>query len=170
MTCTAVSAGGTTSKSVTLKRDATLPWLDFGTPTPAPNANGWHSGDVSIPFEPMDALSGIRTVTLPSPIVISQEGAGVVRSVTVVDNAGNSLSLNTPSVNIDRTPPGVTPTISGAVGNNGWYTSDVQVAWQILEIPASIVSSHGCETSSVTKRHGGRHVQLQRHIGGWYDQ
>jgi len=39
-TCTATSGGGSTTRSLTVKRDATPPALAFGTPSPVPNANG----------------------------------------------------------------------------------------------------------------------------------
>src|SRR6185436_9012950 len=39
-TCTATSVGGTFTRSETIKRDTVAPTLTFGTPSPAPDANG----------------------------------------------------------------------------------------------------------------------------------
>ena len=63
-TCTATSAGGTQTHSLTIRRDTTPPQLQFGAPSPAPNASGWHAGDVRIPFTTSDALSGVVSTSI----------------------------------------------------------------------------------------------------------
>ncbi len=148
-TCTATSAGGTTTQSVTVKRDATAPQLEFGAPSPAANGAGWHSGDVSIPFTATDAVSGIASTSSASPVLISGAGANLSVDVVVTDNAGNTATFQSPAVNIDRSAPSVTPHVSGSLGANGWYTSDVQVAWTTGDDNAPIDSAEGCETSLV---------------------
>jgi len=146
-TCTATSAGGTISASLTLKRDATPPTLVFGPPSPAPNASGWHNGDVSFPFTTSDGTSGVASTSSSGPVVITGEGAGLTATVTVTDAAGNSASFTTPAVNIARSPPVVQPVINGTLGNNGWYTSNVQISWNVT---GSVQSTNGCDTSNVT--------------------
>lgn len=150
-TCTTTSAGGVASASVTIKRDTVAPTLSFGTATPAADANGWHQSDVSVPFTASDALSGVFSTSTPNPVVITGSGTGLTRQVTVTDLAGNSATFTTPAVNIDRTPPGVQPVVTGTLGQNGWYTSDVQVAWAIDEAPGSIIATTGCESSVVSE-------------------
>ena len=82
------------------------PTLTFGTPSPAANAAGWNKTNVSIPFTPSDALSGVASTSpAASPLVLSAEGAAVTGSVTVTDVAGNSATFTSPAVNIDKTPP-----------------------------------------------------------------
>jgi hypothetical protein len=149
LTCIATSEGGTTSKSVDVRRDATPPALTFGAATPAPDANGWNQGDVSIPFTTSDATSGVESESAPSPLVISQEGVGITRSVTISDAAGNAAAFTTDPVNIDRTPPIVQPVVTGTLGNDGWYTSDVHVEWSINEFVGSLSSSNGCDAQDV---------------------
>jgi hypothetical protein len=147
-TCTAISAGGTTTSIMTLKRDATPPTLVFGPPSPAPNAAGWHNDDVSFPFTTSDGTSGVASTSSGGPVVISGEGAGLTATVTVNDVAGNSATFTTPPVNIDRSPPPtVTPVVTGTLGNADWYRSNVQVSWNVT---GNIVSSTGCGTSNVT--------------------
>ncbi|HEU5138117.1 MAG TPA: PxKF domain-containing protein [Steroidobacteraceae bacterium] len=147
-TCTATSAGGTMTSTRTLKRDATPPTLVFGPPSPAPNASGWHNGDVSFSFTTSDGTSGVASTSSSGPVVITGEGTGLTATVTVTDAAGNSASFTTPPVNIDRTPPTtVTPVIAGTLGNEGWYTSNVQVSWITT---GNIISSTGCGPGSVT--------------------
>jgi hypothetical protein len=148
-TCTASSAGGSTTESVTVKRDATAPQLTFDAPSSTPNANGWFNGDVGFAFDANDAMSGVASLSRTSPLVVSGEGAGLNSQVVVTDGAGNSATFTTPAVNIDRSAPSVHPTIVGEAGNNGWYRSDVQVSWNVDESPASILATNGCNSSVV---------------------
>ncbi|HTU68093.1 MAG TPA: PxKF domain-containing protein [Steroidobacteraceae bacterium] len=148
-TCSATSGGGTNSNSVTVKRDATAPTLVFGARIPAANANGWNGSDVSIAYDASDAVSGIASTSVASPLLFSNEGIGMSQSVTVTDNAGNAATFDSPAVSIDRTPPIVNASVSGTPGNDGWYVGNVQVGWSISEIPASIESTSGCGTTEV---------------------
>ena len=56
LTCSATSGDGTSSESVTLKRDATGPNVDPVSRTPA--ANGWNNTDVTVDWSCGDATSG----------------------------------------------------------------------------------------------------------------
>ena len=147
--CTATSAGGSTTQSVTIKRDATAPQLEFGAPTPAANAAGWHGGDVSVLFTASDATSGTASTSQGSPVLITGAGANLSVDVEVTDNAGNRASYTSPAVNIDRSAPEVAANVTGTVGANGWYTSDVQVAWTTSDDRAPLDSAQGCNASLV---------------------
>jgi sugar lactone lactonase YvrE len=146
--CVATSAAGTATASVTVKRDATPPQIAFGALTPAPDAAGWNSTDVSSPYTATDTFSGVASASRPSPLVITGEGTGLRTAVTVTDGAGNSITLQTPPVNIDRSAVAVTvtPVVTGAIGNEGWYRSDIQVSWAIT---GNVISSSGCASNSV---------------------
>ncbi len=56
-TCSATSAGGTATQSVTVKRDATAPVVT-ATTSPPPNGFGWRKQNVTVAFTGTDALSG----------------------------------------------------------------------------------------------------------------
>ena len=148
-TCAVSSGGGTTTKTVTVRRDATPPRVDFGAPDPAPNANGWFSGDVSFPFTTSDAMSGVAQLEGSNPAVVSGDGVGLSTEVSLIDNAGNLAFHSTPATNIDRQPPTVVAQVTGLAGNGGWYRSDVQIAWVVDESPASILSTQGCAPTVV---------------------
>jgi len=105
VTCTATSAGGTNSQSITIKRDATAPTIT-GAPTTSPNANGWYNSDVTVSYTASDSLSGIAT--LPSSTVISTDGASQSTSQTVTDLAGNSATATISGINLDKTAPTIT--------------------------------------------------------------
>lgn len=91
--------------------DTTAPSVSFGAPSPAPNANGWHKTDVSIPFTIFDGGSGVAAgASTPSPLVLSASGAAVTGSVIATDNAGNSAGAISPAVKIDKAAPTVSIT------------------------------------------------------------
>ena len=109
-TCTATSAGGTTTRTVTVKRDATAPVITAAATT-APNAAGWYRGDVTVGFTCSDSTSG--TVACPAAQVLGGEGAAIVSAArTVTDAAGNSAVSNVVTVKIDRTAPTLAPAVT----------------------------------------------------------
>lgn len=50
----------------------------------------------------------------------------------------------------DTTPPSITPTVLGTLGDNGWHVSDVHVSWSVVDDESSIASATGCDATSVT--------------------
>jgi len=89
-------------------------------------------------------------------------------TMTVSLQAGtstNGKSLNPNSVNLsynitagpddpscaptDNTPPVITPMITGALGNNGWYVSDVIVSWNVSDPDSTITSTSGCDSATI---------------------
>jgi hypothetical protein len=48
----------------------------------------------------------------------------------------------------DRTPPVITPTVTGTLGLNGWYIDNVVVTWSVTD-PESAITSSTCETRTV---------------------
>jgi hypothetical protein len=125
--------GGTTSQSVTIKRDATPPLLTFGTPSPVPNANGWNKVNISIPFTRSDALSGLASTSVNSPLVLSTEGAAVTGQVVVTDQAGNSATFTSVPRNIDKTAP-VVEFASPAEGATYGFYQDVVADYACTDI------------------------------------
>ena len=50
----------------------------------------------------------------------------------------------------DTTPPVITKVVTGTLGNNGWYTSNVGVDWSVSDGESAISSQSGCDDLSVT--------------------
>lgn len=71
-------------------------------------------------------LDGGVQQTYTNYIEVSAQGN---HSITFwsVDKAGNVETQHTQNITINTTPPTTTASDSGTVGNNGWYTSNVQV-------------------------------------------
>ncbi len=92
-TCTATSAGGTASASVTVKRDATAPVIAFGG-----NAGSYTvDQQVSITCSASDAMSGLASSTCPGASGDAYAfGVGShTLNASATDNAGNQSSAST---------------------------------------------------------------------------
>ena len=115
-TCSATSAGGTASESVTVKRDATAPTISAAATT-QPNGNGWYNGNVTVQFTCTDNLSGVTSC--PGDESLSSEGSAVSSTAqTISDQAGNSSAAsNVVTVQIDQTASVVTVTGVSAGSN-----------------------------------------------------
>jgi hypothetical protein len=116
-TCTATSAGGTATKTVSIKRDATAPVIEPADVT----VNTWSKDDVSRSFSASDATSGLANSTDASfTLTASLESVGpaspTTATKTITDAAGNSTT-RTLSALIDKSGPEV---IGGDVTASGW--------------------------------------------------
>jgi len=100
-TCSAMSDGGTTSKTVTIRRDATPPNVTVVVDR-VPDANGWYNKPVTYAFVGSDPTSQIQAcsrITYSGPDNTSASVTGNCK-----DNAGNVKSV-TQSLKYDATPP-----------------------------------------------------------------
>jgi hypothetical protein len=139
--CSATSTGGTTSDSVTLKRDGTQP---FVTPTtPAAPDSGWFLDDVSIGWACGDSTSGLLAAC-PATTTIAGEGSGLTSSVTATDHAGNARTGTSDSVNIDRTNPTLSVVLRGTKSDYDWYRSVVDVDWTCSDSPSGFATTNAC--------------------------
>jgi large repetitive protein len=55
-----------------------------------------------------------------------------------------------PDVPGDPTPPVVLPIITGTLGLNGWYTTNVTLSWNVTDPESIILSTSGCDTVTFT--------------------
>ena len=164
LTCSATSAGGTASASVTIRIDRTNPQIT-GSRNPAPNANGWNNTDVAVSFTCADSgavQSGIATDTVAGDTVTS-EGAdqSVTNSGACVDNAGNAASsASVGDINIDKTDPQINGSRDPAANANGWNNTDVAVSFTCAR-PGDVQSGIASDTvagDTVTSEGAGQSV------------
>lgn len=92
------------------------------------------------------------------PVIFSSSTPGNYSiSVSVSDSGAGSYNTTPaaftlhvlPAPPTDSTPPVITPSVSGTLGNNGWYTSDVTVSWSVADGESTISSTSGCETTTI---------------------
>ena len=126
-TCTATSSGGTSSSTVTIKRDATPPTATLFVSSGTPGANGWYVSDVTVSTSGADPMSGPVTCTPAQSLSTSTAGTSVNGSCT--NGAGLSSNASPMIIKLDKTGPTAGLAVSsGTPGSNGWYVSDVTVA------------------------------------------
>ena len=107
-TCTATSTGGTASRSVTLKRDATAPVV-IASALPGPNGNLWNNSNVTVSYVCTDGGSGVDAAASHyANDVLSASGTA---TGTCVDEAGNSASDSYAAL-IDKVKPVLAPVVS----------------------------------------------------------
>jgi Bacterial Ig-like domain len=129
------NAGNAISQSVSFKLEAPAPTVTC-TPTGAAGLNGWYRSNVSLAIS-ASAVSGISFfeysldfgktyVPYVGPLSISGDGIHSI-NISVASVAGNAIATGC-NVDIDTTPPTQNLVLDGTIGNNGWYTSDVNAS------------------------------------------
>ena len=141
--CSATSKGGTAGPvGVTVKRDATPPTLE---PAIAGDLgdDGWYTGDVTVTWKATDATSGIDPTTVCGASTLTADAASRVFSCTVKDLAGNTATASV-EVKRDATDPVIVSHVAGTLGGAGWFTSDVDVTWDVSDATSALASTTGC--------------------------
>ncbi|WP_157695462.1 OmpL47-type beta-barrel domain-containing protein [Nakamurella panacisegetis] len=141
------NAGNTATDPAAVSIDKTKPIITVD-PLPAPNANGWYGDDVTATYTASDALSGIK---IQDKAHTFGEGAAQTDTATATDAAGNSGSVTTPAVNVDKTAPTITGTVLGTPNGKGWFTGDVTIHWTCADNLSGVVA---CPLDTVVKGEG----------------
>lgn len=80
-------------------------------------------------------------------------GDDTINAAAVVDGGTQSASAaktwTAPVVPTDTTPPVIVPTVTGTLGDNGWYTSDIGISWSVTDEESDITEQSGCDEASV---------------------
>jgi len=110
-------------------------------------SNGWYTSNVTVTWTATDAESAVNlsgcsvSVTLDTP--------GMTFTCTATSAGGSSTASIT--IKRDASTPTVTPNVSGTLGNNGWFVSNVSVSFTVTENgPSGLGSSTGCSPTTVT--------------------
>lgn len=123
------AAGAVTSPA--FKIDTQAPNAPTASIDPAPNGLGWHNTDATVSFSPAgdNGPSGVAACT--ADVTVDSESAGRTVSGTCTDAAGNESAPTVVIVRLDKTRPTIDEavTVEGTAGDNGWYTSDVDVTF-----------------------------------------
>jgi len=157
-TCSAKSRGGESTKSVTIKRDATLPSVTITTPEDGAtyNLNQIVQASYSCQDDTSKVATCIGTVANGAEIDTASGGSKSYQ-VAVEDNAGNSVgkTIRYTVTAGDSTPPVVTPNVTGSMGQNGWYTSNVLISWTVIDPETPVSSTSGCDSVTVNNNTAG---------------
>ena len=60
-----------------------------------------------------------------------------------------------PAAPLDVTPPEISPTVTGPLGDNDWYVSDVSVAWDIVDAESAAAAGSGCNPITIAANTAG---------------
>src|SRR5207237_9294528 len=108
-------AGNTETATVRVSIDRTPPSV-VASRSPQPNANGWNNTPVVVTFSASDALSGVATNGISTPVTLSNDGPGQTANGTAVDGAGNVGTDTESGIHVDRTKPKIPVPSSAAPG------------------------------------------------------
>ncbi|HVR11785.1 MAG TPA: LamG domain-containing protein, partial [Thermoanaerobaculia bacterium] len=154
--------------------DSTPP-VTTATLSPAPNAAGWNSSDVTVTLTAADdetGGTGVRQIAYsaagaqPAGTTILAGSSGsftiATEGTTTItffgtDNAGNVEAAKTVTVNLDKTPPAIAASRAPAPDAYGWNQGDVTVSFSCTDILSglapgsppvpSVVSAEGANQS-----------------------
>ncbi len=123
-------ATSTVTVNPVVQTDPTPPVVSYAL-SGAQGAADWYVGPVTVTWTVTDPESPIISSDCVTS-TISTDGAGH-RFTCVARSEGGETQGSTRTFNIDQTPPTVRGEVSGTLGNGGWYTSAVSVAWVVVE-------------------------------------
>jgi hypothetical protein len=150
-----------------------------GTTTIAYKINAAMAGDTQPGCNPADGSSATVTLSVPALVTASQTSLVFSActpssiSVTFGSSTPGDYAINVTSVSdsgagsynnqanwtlhvtgvtppVDTTPPVITPNVTGTLGNNLWYTSNVLVSWTVADGESAISSSSGCGSTTIS--------------------
>ena len=121
-----VQVGGTwTWVPATISIDKSVPVVAGGTPTRAPDGDGWYRAPVDVAFSGSDAISGLRSCTVAT--YSRPDSASAAVSGTCTDVAGNTSVAASFPLRYDATGPDVTRGRPVRKPDHGrWYTRPVR--------------------------------------------
>ncbi len=101
---------------------------------------------------PNAAANSDRTVlgTVSNGITLNQTRFDAVNNQMLVGRSTSNLVTVLKFPTTDATPPVIAPDVSGTLGNNGWYQSDITISWTVTDAESSVSNQSGCNTQTVT--------------------
>jgi hypothetical protein len=138
--CTAGSEGGATTRSVTVRRDATPPVAVAVAATRAPDRNGWYNAPFTATWTAEDATSGVVGCTA-TPYSGPDTDAGSLPG-TCTDAAGNTSAEVAFAFRYDATPP-VIALATPAAGADYFLDQQVAAAYHCTDATAGVASCEG---------------------------
>lgn len=150
-TCTASSAGGATTRSVTIRRDATPPTGVAVAAGRAPDAGEWYNAPFTATWTGTDATSGVAgctATTYSGP----DTGAGSMHG-TCTDAAGNTSAAVEFTFLYDATPP-VIAIATPAVGADYFLDQHVAAAYTCTDAMSGAATCTGPVPSGMSVETG----------------
>src|SRR4029077_20059483 len=116
---------------------------------------GWFHASVTVTFVCVDLTSGIQTC--PTPVTLNTDGTNRTATGTAVDKAGNTASVTTSPIKIDKTPPSISYSVSQQPNSSGWYGGPVTVTFScsdalsgVATCPSPVVMNYEGAAQTIT--------------------
>jgi len=149
-------SGGTLSSStVTIARPTGWPADGQACGTTPPTSTGRAIVSVGAPVSPGTYTYKVRWSASDPDAKTTGVAALAQVNLTVSAPAG------------DTTPPVITKVVTGTLGSNSWYTSNVSVTWSVTDGQSAVVIDSGCGIQNFTNETAGATSSCQAHsVGG----
>ena len=128
----------------------------------APRSPPATSARMAVPVSPT-ARARWRTArrsTRPAPAASPSPSRPRTCAGNTAANSSN-YSVNAPSS--DTTSPVIQPVLTGTLGSNGWYTSNVVLTWSVTDPESAVTAKTGMRREDGQPRHQGHDLHLQSH-------
>jgi hypothetical protein len=142
------------AQTVHVKIDKTAPSIGHSFAPDGYTDGAWTNTDVTVTFDCADT-GGSGVAHCSSPVTMSDEGEHQVVG-TAADGAGNTAT-DTATVNIDTTKPTITGSTTATANAEGWYRTEVPVAFACADALSGIGS---CGPATVLTKDGGSESAL----------
>jgi len=116
-----------------------------------PNLNGWVNSSDPVVFTCSDSLSGVTFCNPPA--TPASEGSGQSVTGYSTDLAGNNATATVSNINIDKTRPVITASVSPQPNSNGWNNAAVTASFTCSD-PLSGVDSYSTPATVSTEGQG----------------
>ena len=117
-------------------------------------SHDWGAGDT----DGFAVRDGLESPTARTIWLRSFTGLSSFRWVTadgepieVPFGSNTRIDLTVAEVALDLSPPVITPSVSGALGENDWYVSDIEIGWSVTDEQSSITATEGCQDRTVVE-------------------
>ncbi len=138
-------AEGTVSNQTTV----CTPPVIVPTVTGTLGTGGWYTSDVSLSWSVTDPESPVLSSTGCGGVAVTEDTAGRTFTCSAT-SAGGTASVSV-TIKRDATAPTVEPGLTGKLGQDGWYVSDVGISWAVQAGPSGVsVRGAGCAPTVLT--------------------
>jgi len=141
-------AGNSTTVSTTVKRDASAPVVSR-TVTGTVGSNGWYTSPVEVDWSVTEGTSTPVSLVGCEDTTV-QDTAGTTLICEATNDAGLSTTGEPVELKVDTVAPAVGHTLVGTLGDEGWYTSDVDVDFSVTDATSGVATSTGCDPEPLT--------------------
>ncbi|MDX1673709.1 MAG: hypothetical protein R3314_02810 [Longimicrobiales bacterium] len=71
--------------------------------------------------------------------------------IEVPFGSNTRIDLAVAEVTLDVSPPVITPSVSGELGEDDWYVSDIEIGWTVTDEQSPVTATAGCENRTVVE-------------------